>query len=776
MTACRGEAGVLTGNHNPIAAGAATDDDASSFPVDPPPRTFPSATEPTIGTGDWSFPFLSACRTDELHANSRRQTEQPSGNRRRGVVWTVFWAPRVWEAGSVNRLATATSPYLRQHADNPVHWREWDADALAEAALRDVPILLSIGYASCHWCHVMAHESFEDEATAAVMNDNYVCIKVDREERPDLDAVYMNATVAMTGQGGWPMTCFLTPAGEPFYCGTYYPKVPRGGMPSFQQLLEAVADTWRNRRDEVNLASAQVAEALRGQAGGLPESELAVTAELLDHAVAAVLRDVDAQHGGFGGAPKFPPSALMEGLLRSWERTSDDKILDVVLRTGAAMARGGIYDQIRGGFARYSVDAAWVVPHFEKMLYDNAQLLRAYAHLARRVPDDDLPQRITGEIVEFLCDDLGTEHGGFASALDADTHLEPGQPGIEGATYVWTPAELVAALGPIDGAWAAEVLGVTTAGNFEQGASIPTRYTDPDDKARFERVRSALRTERDRRPQPDRDDKVVTAWNGMAITALAEAATAQSRDDWLDAAVRCARFLLAEHVVGDRVLRASLGGRAGTAPGVLEDYAWLATGLLALHQTTGDVTWLEHAQRLLDAAIAHFADPDAPGSWFDTADDAETLVARPRDPIDGATPAGASSLAEALLTAAATSAPDRAIRYRDLADRTLNRGTVVLAKAPRSAGQWLTVAEAAVQGPIQIAIATPDSAAAADLLAVARAVAPGGAITLAAEPDSAPLLADRPTMGGAAAAYVCRGTVCDLPVTTADALRESLSR
>ncbi|NEW53975.1 thioredoxin domain-containing protein [Nocardia cyriacigeorgica] len=676
----------------------------------------------------------------------------------------------------MNRLATATSPYLRQHADNPVHWREWDADALAEAALRDVPILLSIGYASCHWCHVMAHESFEDEATAAVMNDNYVCIKVDREERPDLDAVYMNATVAMTGQGGWPMTCFLTPAGEPFYCGTYYPKVPRGGMPSFQQLLEAVADTWRNRRDEVNLASAQVADALRGQAGGLPESELAVTAELLDHAVAAVLRDVDAQHGGFGGAPKFPPSALMEGLLRSWERTGDAKILDVVLRTGAAMARGGIYDQIRGGFARYSVDAAWVVPHFEKMLYDNAQLLRAYAHLARRVPDDDLPQRITGEIVEFLCDDLGTEHGGFASALDADTHLEPGQPGIEGATYVWTPAELVAALGPIDGAWAAEVLGVTTAGNFEQGASIPTRYTDPDDKARFERVRSALRTERDRRPQPDRDDKVVTAWNGMAITALAEAATAQSRDDWLDAAVRCARFLLAEHVVGDRVLRASLGGRAGTAPGVLEDYAWLATGLLALHQTTGDVTWLEHAQRLLDAAIAHFADPDAPGSWFDTADDAETLVARPRDPIDGATPAGASSLAEALLTAAATSAPDRAIRYRDLADRTLNRGTVVLAKAPRSAGQWLTVAEAAVQGPIQIAIATPDSAAAADLLAVARAVAPGGAITLAAEPDSAPLLADRPTMGGAAAAYVCRGTVCDLPVTTADALRESLSR
>ncbi len=676
----------------------------------------------------------------------------------------------------MNRLATATSPYLRQHADNPVHWREWDAEALAAAAARDVPILLSIGYASCHWCHVMAHESFEDEATAALMNDNYVCIKVDREERPDLDAVYMNATVAMTGQGGWPMTCFLTPTGEPFYCGTYYPKVPRGGMPSFQQLLEAVTDTWRNRRDEVNLASSQVAEALRGQAGGLPDSELTVTAELLDHAVAVVLREVDQQHGGFGGAPKFPPSALLEGLLRSWERTGDDATAEVVRRTAAAMARGGIYDQIRGGFARYSVDAAWVVPHFEKMLYDNAQLLRAYAHLARRVPDDDLPRRITGEIVEFLCDDLGTEPGGFASALDADTHLEPGQPGVEGATYVWTPAELVAALGPIDGAWAAEVFGVSTAGNFEQGASVPTRYTDPDDLARFERVRSVLRTERDRRPQPDRDDKVVTAWNGMAITALAEAATAHSRADWLDAAIRCARFLLAEHVVGDRVLRASLGGTVGAAPGVLEDYAWLATGLLALHQATGVIEWLEHAQRLLDAAIEHFADPAAPGSWFDTADDAETLVARPRDPIDGATPAGASSLAEALLTASATSAPDRAVRYRDLADRTLARGTVVLAKAPRSAGQWLTVAEAALQGPIQIAIATPDPAAAADLLAVARSTALGGAIVLAAQPDSVPLLADRPTVGGAPAAYVCRGSVCDLPVTTADALGESLSR
>ncbi|WP_280490844.1 thioredoxin domain-containing protein [Nocardia asiatica] len=682
----------------------------------------------------------------------------------------------------MNRLGKATSPYLRQHADNPVHWREWDAEALAEARERDVPVLLSVGYASCHWCHVMAHESFEDAATADQMNAHFVCVKVDREERPDLDAVYMNATVAMTGQGGWPMTCFLTPDGEPFYCGTYYPKLPRGGMPSFTQLLTAITETWRTRRDEVNQASAQVAAALRDQAAGLPDAELAITPELLAHAVAAVLRDEDAEHGGFGGAPKFPPSALMEGLLRHWERTGDRAVFDVVARTAEAMARGGVYDQLRGGFARYSVDAAWVVPHFEKMLYDNAQLLRAYAHLARRttsVLPESLSHRVTRETVRFLLDDLGTAQGGFASALDADTHLEPGKPGVEGATYVWTPAELAGVLGSIDGTWAAGFFGVTTAGNFEQGTSVLTRYTEPttaEDAARLARVRATLIAARDRRPQPDRDDKVVTAWNGMAITALAEAAAALDEPEWTSAAVRCARFLLAEHVVDGRLRRASLGGVAGAAPGILEDYAWLVTGLLALHQATGELDWLEHAQRLLDSAIEHFADPDQPGSWFDTADDAESLVTRPRDPIDGATPAGASALAEALLTAAVTSDPERAARYRGFADRTLERGAIVLARAPRSAGQWLTVAEAALRGPLQVAIATESGERSTELLATARLAAPGGSVVLAAAPDTVPLLADRPLVRDAAAAYVCRGSVCDLPVSTPDQLRTALQR
>lgn len=628
----------------------------------------------------------------------------------------------------------------------------------------------------------MAHESFEDEATAALMNANFVCVKVDREERPDLDAVYMTATVAMTGQGGWPMTCFLTPEGEPFYCGTYYPKTARGGMPSFTQLLTAVAETWRNRRAEVDQVAGQVAEAMRAQADGLPEGGLTISAELLGHAVAGVLRDVDHRYAGFGGAPKFPPSALLEGLLRQHERTGDDAVAQAVAATAEAMARGGIYDQLRGGFARYSVDAAWVVPHFEKMLYDNAQLLRVYAHLARRTAvgvggqSNSLPLRVTAETAAFLLDDLGTEHGGFASALDADTEVEPGAPGVEGATYVWTPEQFAEILGTDDGAWAATIFGVTAEGNFEHGATVLTRYAEPDDPDRFARVRDDLRRARDERPQPARDDKVVTAWNGISITALAEAGAAHDRPDWVDAAVRCARFLVGRHLIGDRLVRASLGGVAGTAPGVLEDYAWLATGLLALHQVTGERDWLERAQRLLDTAIERFADPTEPGSWFDTADDAEALVTRPRDPLDGATPSGASALAEALLTAAVLADADQAPRYRELADRTLDRGAIVLARAPRSGGHWLAVAEAAVRGPLQVAIALPTGSTHSELTDAARKFAPGGTAIIAGHKDSVPLLVDRPPLGDRAAAYVCRGSVCDLPVTTVDELRASLER
>uniref|UniRef100_UPI001C210B1B thioredoxin domain-containing protein n=1 Tax=Nocardia alni TaxID=2815723 RepID=UPI001C210B1B len=520
------------------------------------------------------------------------------------------------------------------------------------------------------------------------------------------------------------------------------------------------------------------------QSGGLPEGEEVVTAELLDRAVAAVLRDVDPRFAGFGGAPKFPPSAMLEGLLRHVERTGDAQAREAVVATAVAMGRGGIYDQLRGGFARYSVDAAWVVPHFEKMLYDNAQLLRVYAHLARLGSSDgadgELPERIMDETARFILDDMGTGSGGFASGLDADTPVDPHGPGVEGATYVWTPQQLIEVLGPDDGVWAAGVFGVTERGNFEHGASaltLPRSDATPGSE-RFERVRNLLRQARDRRPQPARDDKVVTAWNGMAITALAEAGAAHRRADLIEAAARCARMMVSEHVIDGRLRRASLGGATGSAPGVLEDYAWLSTGLLALHQATGEFDWLTQAQRLLDTAITHFADDAEPGSWFDTADDAESLISRPRDPMDGATPSGASAFAEALLTASSLSEPSRAAHYRELARATLDRAAIVLDRAPRAGGHWLAVAEAAQAGPLEIAISLPDGGAtdtaANDLVATARRHAPGGTVIVAGQTNSTPLLADRPPVGDRAAAYVCRHSVCDLPRTEAAALRAAL--
>ncbi|AYJ50904.1 thioredoxin domain-containing protein [Rhodococcus sp. P1Y] len=665
-----------------------------------------------------------------------------------------------------NALGESTSPYLRQHADNPVHWQQWTPEALQSARDRDVPILLSIGYSACHWCHVMAHESFEDEATAASMNANFVCIKVDREERPDLDAVYMNATVAMTGQGGWPMTCFLTPDGEPFYCGTYYPPRPRAGTPSFPQLLDAIADTWSTRRSEVFDASAAIMDALRSNSGKLPTSQRPVDADLLAEAVVGIRADEDVAHGGFGGAPKFPPGPLLEGLLRHHERTGSAAVLDTVQRAAAAMARGGIFDQIGGGFARYSVDAEWIVPHFEKMLYDNALLLRFYGHLAR-VTGDPLAIRVADETAAFMLRELRTDTGCFASALDADTE------GVEGLTYAWTPAQLVDVLGFEDGVWAAGLFAVDSSGTFEAGMSVMQLPEDPDDIERFERVRATLMDARNRRPQPGRDDKVVTAWNGLAITALAEAGAGLGRSAWIDAAAECGEQIFVRHEENGRLRRASLGTHVGDATGVLEDYSCLAVASLALFQATGEIVWSERARRLLDAAVEHFADAEHPGSWFDTADDAEILVTRPRDPLDNATPSGASTITEALLVAEALAPVDVASRYGELAAAGLARSALVLERAPRSAGHWLAVAEASVRGPLQIAISTDGDSA---LLDAARRHAPGGTTILAGVVDSSPLLAGRPMIRNQAAAYVCRGFVCDVPVTTTDELVASMRR
>ena len=662
------------------------------------------------------------------------------------------------EPAGANTLGLATSPYLRQHADNPVHWRQWTPQALADAAARDVPILLSVGYAACHWCHVMAHESFEDDVVAAVMNAGFVCIKVDREERPDIDAVYMNATVALTGQGGWPMTCFLTPDGRPFFCGTYYPK------DAFLQLLSAISATWRDRRGEVEEASGRIAGELRQMAAGLPRGGPDVAPALCDHAIAVVLGDQDAVHGGFGGAPKFPPSAILEALLRNYERTGSPAALEAVARTGNAMARGGIYDQLAGGFARYSVDNAWVVPHFEKMLYDNALLLRAYAHWARRT-GDQLARRVAAQTAGFLLDELA-DGAMFTSSLDADAD------GREGSTYVWTRAQLTELLGADDGPWAAEVFAVTESGTFEHGTSVLQFPTDPDDPQRVDRVRPALLAARLTRPQPGRDDKVVTSWNGLAITALAEASVALGDPGLARAARDCAEALLDLHVVDGRLRRASLGGVVGDSAAILEDYAMLATGLLVLYQLTADDAWLTRATGLLDIALAHFADPQRPGRWFDTADDAEQLMLRPGDPLDGATPSGASSITEALLTAAHLVDGDRAERYLRAAADALGAHSVLLERAPRSAGHWLAVAESAVRGPLQIAVACDPSRS--ELLADARRLAPGGAIVVGGERDSSALLVGRDRVAGADAAYVCRGRLCDLPVTRATELAAAL--
>jgi uncharacterized protein len=532
-----------------------------------------------------------------------------------------------------NRLADATSPYLLQHKDNPVHWQEWGPAAFEEARRRDVPVLLSVGYSACHWCHVMAHESFEDEQVAQAINGGCVAVKVDREERPDIDAIYMNATTAMTGQGGWPMTCLLTPGGEPFFCGTYLPK------PQLLQLLAAVGDAWSTRRGEVLASGSHIAQALRSAVARGPA--LALGDPDLAGALTQLSRSFDATNGGFGRAPKFPPSMVLEFLLRHHARTRSEPALQMVERTCEAMARGGMYDQLGGGFARYSVDERWVVPHFEKMLYDNALLLRVYLHLWRAT-GSPLAGRVARETADFLLRDLLTPEGGFAAALDADTD------GVEGLTYAWSPRQLMDVLGPEDGERAARLLSVTPTGTFEGGMSTLQLREDPTDPAWWARTRERLLRARAARPQPGRDDKVVTAWNGLAIGALAEAGALMDEPRYLAAATRCAELHMERHLVDGRLRRSSRGGVVGQAAAVAEDHGDLAEGLLALHQATGDARWLRHAGILLDVALEHFAAED--GGFHDTADDGEQLFTRPRGEADNAEPSGQSALAGALLT------------------------------------------------------------------------------------------------------------------------------
>jgi uncharacterized protein YyaL (SSP411 family) len=655
-----------------------------------------------------------------------------------------------------NRLAASTSPYLRQHANNPVDWWEWSDDAFAEARKRDVPILLSVGYAACHWCHVMAHESFENADVAALMNEHFVNVKVDREERPDVDAVYMEATTALTGHGGWPMTCFLDNDGAPFYAGTYFPR------PHFTQLLTAIADVWQRDRDEVRSAGQRILSALP-EVTTRPAAGPLLTEVDLDHAVEGLAGQFDREHAGFGRAPKFPPSMVLEFLLRQYERSGNVTALAMAEQTLEAMARGGMYDQLAGGFARYSVDRAWVVPHFEKMLYDNALLLRAYLHWWRRT-DSAFARRIAVETADFLLQDLRTPEGGFASALDADTD------GVEGLTYVWTPEQLREVLGA-DAAEAAALFEVTERGTFEHGASTLQLLRDPPDAGRWLDLRTRLYAARIIRPQPARDDKVVTGWNGLAIAALAEAGVLLDEPRYSSAALDCARLLWKLHRVDGRLRRTSRDGAVGSAVGVLEDYGNLADGLLVLHQATADPAWLTAAGELLDTALDRFGDDD--GGFHDTADDAEQLVRRPRDPADNATPSGTSAVVTGLVAYAALTGSER---HRAAAESALTQVGEMARAQPRFFGWVLAAAEALVDGPVQIAVV--GEPAGGPLTDAAWRLRPPGGVVLAGEPDAAglPLLADRPLVNGRPAAYVCRGMVCDLPVTEVAAIEASLAR
>jgi uncharacterized protein YyaL (SSP411 family) len=663
----------------------------------------------------------------------------------------------------VNRLASETSPYLLQHAGNPVDWYPWGEEALARARELDLPILLSIGYSACHWCHVMEHESFEDPATADVMNRHFVSIKVDREERPDLDAIYMQAVLALTGQGGWPMTVFLTPAGEPFYGGTYYPPEPRGGMPSFRTVLAGISEAYRERRGDVQGQAGQLAEAL--QQRPLPATgDDAPSAGALTDALLTLRGQFDETRGGFGGAPKFPPSCALWFLLRMHRELGSGEALRMAEITLDRMAAGGIHDQLAGGFHRYAVDAIWLVPHFEKMLYDNALLARAYLQ-AFEETGAERHAEVAASTLDYLVRELRLPHGGYASATDADTD------GVEGSTFVWTPRDVRALLGD-DAALVEALYDITEEGNFE-GATVLSRVLGLEEASersgvpaeRLPELRARMLEARGHRPQPGLDDKALASWNGMALAALAEGARVLERPDLLEAAVACAEFLLGPLSRPDGSLwRTHRDGRS-SIPGFLDDHAQVAEGLWQLHRATLDPRWLSEARRLALLADTRYADPDGPG-WCDTAADGETLVARPRTLDDAPTPSGASTLAGVLVRVARLGG-DVELEARPRA--VVATAGTLLTRAPQAFGNLLCVASALLADTVTVAIAGDADDPAARALGRTAVAASSSETIVWIDPSQQPS-ADGP------AAYVCRGRTCLPPAVGEDALRAALTR
>jgi uncharacterized protein YyaL (SSP411 family) len=665
-----------------------------------------------------------------------------------------------------NLLSKETSPYLLQHAGNPVDWYPWGEDALYRAREEDKPIFLSIGYSACHWCHVMAHESFEDEQVATILNENFVSVKVDREERPDLDQIYMTAVQALTGSGGWPMSVFLTPEGEPFYGGTYFPPQPRYGMPSFRQVLEAIAGAWRDRRDELVRSGRRLADAVEQQSRVPSGGEgKCLNADTLHAAFRILERRFDRRCGGWNGAPKFPQPMALEFLLRYHHVTGEHRALSMVTQTLEAMARGGMYDQLGGGFHRYSVDDHWLVPHFERMLYDNAQLARVYLH-AWQVTGNEFFRTITEEILDYVMREMLDPAGGFYSTQDADSE------GEEGKFFVWTPDEIREVLDE-DAEEFIAAYDVTRHGNFE-GKNILEFVGNMDQRPSLVKARQKLYDVRKERIHPGRDEKVLTSWNGLMLAAFAEAARALNREDYQEVAQQNAAFLLRKlRQENGRLLRSWKDGEA-KLNGYLEDYSYLIDGLLELYQTTFEPRWFVAAQELTQTMLNHFQAPD--GGFYDTSDDHETLITRPRDLQDNATPSGNAMAVTTLLKLAGFT---NDLRYVDIAHQVLVQMQPMMARHPMGFGQWLQALLYTLSKPREIAVVgDPDSADTQALLNVVRdGYRPFQVVALGAadaQSPTVPLLQDRDLVDGQAAAYVCRDFTCQVPVTEPEGLQAML--
>ena len=679
-----------------------------------------------------------------------------------------------------NRLINETSPYLLQHAHNPVDWYPWGPEALERARSEDMPILLSIGYSACHWCHVMERESFENEDIAALMNENFVSIKVDREERPDLDSIYMTAVQAMTGQGGWPMTVFLTPDGRPFYGGTYFPPEERGGLPGFPRVVQALARAYRENRGEVVQATQRLVGHIRQVSAGVRSRE-PLTADILHQAYGGIAGSFDDRHGGTGLQPKFPQPMVYEFLLRYHLRFESPDALDMVDLTLEKMAHGGIYDQLGGGFHRYSTDTYWLVPHFEKMLYDNALLARLYLH-AFQTTRKPLYRRVVEETLDYVTREMTHPSGGFYSAQDADSE------GVEGKFFVWRPEEITDILGKEAAEVVNRVYGVTRTGNFE-GHSI-LHVAEPPEKAAGElgmaqpeldallqASKAALLRARESRVRPARDDKVLTSWNGLMLGAFAEAGAVLDRPDYVSYANQNAKFLLNHLRKGDRLLRTYRDPRAALN-GYLEDYAFLVDGLITLHEATFDQDWLREAVALGYGMVDLFWD-EGEGLWYDTGRDHEALIVRPRDVSDNATPSGASMATDVLLRLAVITG-DSELRRR--AAESLRSVRELMSRVPAGAGHWLGALDLYLSSPREIALIGEPAAEATRALAaeVYREYIPNrvfvGTDDAETPPSGIPLLAGRGRIDGAPTAYVCRNYVCGLPVTTpSDLARQLLS-